>query len=311
MGPFSHYRVIVNPWAGRGAGARLLPSLPALLQGLPCSIVTTEGPRHATTLAAAAAREGADVIVACGGDGTILEVLNGLVGTSATLAVLPIGSGNDFIKPLGIPRELHAAIRLLRNGVIRPIDLGRTGDTYFGNGLGIGFDARVALETRHFPRLSGFPLYLAALWRAVWRYRPCPMRVQIDGQTLEGRFLMLAVANGRCLAANFWLTPQAEMDDGLFDLCLVRQMPLPIFFYHLPKVTQGRHTRLREVHMARARHVTVESAAPLPVHADGEILSEGTIRLEVEIVPRAVRVLCPPGEGPLTPYGSQRTDQTR
>lgn len=305
MAPFSHYRVIVNPWAGRGAGARLLPSLPALLEGLPCSIVTTEGPRHATELAAAAVREGAGVVVACGGDGTVLEVLNGLAGTSTALAVLPIGSGNDFIKPLGIPRDLHAAVRLLHDGAVRRIDLGRAGDTCFGNGLGIGFDARVAIETRHFPRLRGFPLYLAALWRAVWRYRPCPMRVEMDGKTLEGRFLMLAVANGRCLAANFWLTPQAEMDDGLFDLCLVRAMPLPVFFYHLPKVTRGRHIHLREVYMARARHVVVESATPLPVHADGEILSEGTTRLEVEILPKAVGVLCPPTAV------SHRTDHTR
>lgn len=305
MAPFSHYRVIVNPWAGRGTGARLLPSLPALLEGLPCSIVTTEGPRHATELAAAAAREGVEAVVACGGDGTVLEVLNGLVGSSATLAVLPIGSGNDFIKPLGIPRDLHAAVRLLHDGTVRRIDVGRTGHTCFGNGLGIGFDARVAIETRHFPRLRGFPLYLAALWRAVWRYRPCPMRVRIDGEKVEGRFLMLAVANGRCLAANFWLTPEAEMDDGLFDLCLVRAMPLPLFFYHLPKVTRGRHTHLSEVYMARARHVTVESATPLPVHADGEILSEGTTTLEVEILPKAVGVLCP------TAAASQRTDHTR
>ncbi len=311
MVPFSHYRVIVNPWAGRGTGARLLPSLPALLEGLSYSLVVTEAPRHATALAATAAREGAEVVVAVGGDGTVLEVLNGLLGSSTALAVLPIGSGNDFIKPLGIPRDLEGAARLLRCGVVRRIDLGRAGDTCFGNGLGIGFDARVAIETRHFPRLRGFPLYLAALWRAVWRYRPCPMRVEMDGRILEGRFLMLAVANGRCLAANFWLTPHAEMDDGLFDLCLVHAMPLPLFFYHLPKVTRGQHTHLREVYMARSRRVAVQSALPLPVHADGEILSEGVTSLEVEIVPNAVGVLCPPEGGAPRSSPSQRTDHTR
>jgi len=288
------YRVIVNPWAGRGAGQRLLPRMADLLAGLHYDLVVTEYPRHATELAAAAAtRGGYDAVVAVGGDGTVLEVLNGLIGTEIPLAVLPIGSGNDFVKPLGIPRDLQAAALLLWDGRARRIDLGRTGSTYFGNGLGIGFDAQVANEARRLPRLAGLTLYLVALWRTAWRFRAPPMTISFDGRETRGRYLMANVANGRCLAANFWLAPQAEMDDGLFDLCLIRHMPLPLFFYHIPKVFKGKHTRLREVTMARARSVQVETAWPVPVHADGEILAEATTFLEVEIVPSALRVLCP------------------
>ncbi len=290
--PEPRYRVIVNPTAGRGNGARLLPRLPALLQGLCYDLVKTEAPRHATILAASAAEEGYDGVVAVGGDGTIFEVINGLAGRDTALAVLPIGSGNDFIKPLGIPADLAAAVECLRRGRVRRIDLGRAGLTYFGNMLGIGFDARVAVETYRLPQLHGFALYLAALWRTVWRYRSPYLRLECDGQALEGRFLLVAVGNGRCQGANFWLTPEAEMDDGYLDLCLISDMPLPLFFYHLPKVFRGKHTRLREVKMLRARHIRVRSAEPVAVHADGEILAESATELEVEIRPAALRVVC-------------------
>jgi len=288
----SRYRVIVNPWAGRGNGQRLLPQVRGLLQGLPHDLVLTEAPRHATALAAAAADEGYEVVVAVGGDGTNFEVLNGLAGRETAMAFLPIGSGNDLIKPLGIPRDLAGAARRLREGRVRRIDLGRVGDTYFGNGLGVGFDARVALESYRLPRLRGLPLYMAAIWRAVWRFHSPALTIHYDGREIQGRFMMANVANGRCLAAGFWLTPQAEMDDGLLDLCLVADMPLPIFFYHLPKVLRGRHTHLREVTMLRARRVTVEAQSPVPMHADGEVLDEAVTSLGIEVVPGALRVLC-------------------
>lgn len=290
--PNPRYRVILNPMAGRGRGARLLPWIPELLQGLRCDLAVTEGHGHATALAAAAAAEGYDVVVAVGGDGTTLEVLNGLAGSDIALAVLPIGSGNDFVKPLGIPADLRAAASLLRRGQVRRIDLGRAGDIYFGNMLGMGFDACVAIETYRLPRLRGLVLYLAALWRTVWRYRAPHLRIECDAQVYKGRFLMANVANGRCQGANFWLTPQAQMDDGLFDLCLIADMPIPLFFYHLPKVFRGKHTRLREVTMLRARHVAVQADRPIAVHADGEILAEATTALRVEIVPQALSVLC-------------------
>lgn len=286
------YRVIVNPVAGRGRGARLLPQIEVLLSGLRYDLVLTRSHRHATELAAAAADSGYDAVVAVGGDGTTLEVLNGLAGRDTPLAVLPIGSGNDFVKPLGIPTDLEAAAALLRRGHLRRIDLGRAGPTYFGNMLGMGFDARVAIETYRLPRLRGFALYLAALWRTVWHYRAPYLHIECDGQVREGRFLMANVANGRCQGANFWLTPAAQMDDGLFDLCLITDMPIPLFFYHLPKVFRGRHTRLREVTMLQARRVSVRAETPIAVHADGEILSEASTSLEVEIVPGALWVVC-------------------
>lgn len=292
LSPEPRYRVIVNPAAGRGNGARFLPYLHTLLQGLRYDLVQTEAPRHATALAASAADEGYDVVVAVGGDGTTFEVINGLAGRDTILAVIPIGSGNDFVKPLGIPTDPPAAVECLRRGRVRRIDLGRVGPTYFGNMLGIGFDARVAVETYRLPRLHGFALYLAALWKTVWGYRSPYLHLECDGRILEGRFLLAAVGNGRCQGANFWLTPQAEMDDGYLDLCLISDMPLPLFFYHLPKVFRGRHTRLREVKMLRARRIRVRSAEPVAVHADGEILAAAAMELEVEVRPAAMRVVC-------------------
>ncbi len=290
--PEPRYRVIVNPTAGRGNGIRFLPYLRTLLQGLRYELVQTEAPRHATALAVSAAEEGYDAVVAVGGDGTTFEVINGLAGRETALAVIPIGSGNDFIKPLGIPIDLPTAVERLRRGKVRRIDLGRIGQTYFGNMLGIGFDAQVAVETYRLPRLHGFALYLMALWKTVWRYRSPHLHLECDGQAFEGRFLLVAAGNGRCQGANFWLTPEAEMDDGYLDLCLISDMPLPLFFYHLPKVFRGKHTRLREVKMLRARRVRLRSAEPVAVHADGEILAEAATEVEVEIRPAALRVVC-------------------
>jgi YegS/Rv2252/BmrU family lipid kinase len=290
--PDPHFRVIVNPQAGRGQGAKWLSCIRDLLQGLRHDLVQTQGPRHATTLARAAAAEGCDVVVAAGGDGTVFETINGLVGSPCALGVLPIGSGNDFVKPLGIPRDLEGAVARLRTGQLRRIDLGRLGDIYFGNGLGIGFDAQAAMETRAVPHLRGLAMYLVAIVRTACRFRAPTLKVCFDGEQVQGRYLMATVANGRCLAANFWLTPQAEMDDGLLDLCLIRAMPLALFFYHLPKVMRGKHTHLRQVQISRARHVQVEADRPVPIHADGEILATGATVLEAEIMPGALQIVC-------------------
>lgn len=286
------YRVILNPWAGRGIGGRAIPRLEALLQGLPYDLVLTEAPRHATALAAEAVEAGYDVVVAAGGDGTTLEVINGLVGRKAALAVLPLGSGNDFLKPLGVPNDLEAAAHRLRRGRTCVVDVGRVGDTYFGNGVGVGFDAQVAIETYRMPRLRGLPLYLAALVRTVRHYSSPPMTIRCDEQIVTGRYLAVVVANGRCYGGGFWLAPDAEMDDGLFDLCLIEHMPIPRFFYNLPKVFKGTHVHMREVTMGRAGRVVVEASEPVPVHADGEVISPGTTSLEIQIVPQALRVCC-------------------
>ncbi|HEX6293343.1 MAG TPA: diacylglycerol kinase family protein [Herpetosiphonaceae bacterium] len=287
--------VIFNPHAQKGHAAQREQSVRTALHNADLSfkLARTEYPGHAQHLAAAAAdQDHYTAIVAVGGDGTINEVVNGLIGSSLPLGLIPIGTGNDLVKMLELPsnRPLVAAERL-RRGALRPVDVGVANGRAFINGLGCGFDAQVAVENQRPTRLRGFAVYLAALLRALKHYQSPPMRVCFDGQTIERRMLLTTVGNGRCHGGGFWVTPDARIDDGLFDLCLCDALRLDEIVRYIPKVIRGTHTRLKQVRMARAAHVTIESVTPVPVHVDGEILGTALQQVEVEIRPGALNLL--------------------
>jgi diacylglycerol kinase (ATP) len=287
--------VILNPNAQKGHAAQRELAIRAALQAaeLPFELVRSSYPSHAQHLAAAAAEHDRyRAVVAVGGDGTINEVVNGLLGSSMPLGVIPIGTGNDLVKMLDLPanRPLLAAQRL-RDAQPRSVDVGVANGRAFINGLGCGFDAQIAVENQRPSRLRGFAVYLVALLRALRHYQAPSMRVHFDGQTIEQPMLLTTVGNGRCHGGGFWVTPDAQIDDGVFDLCVCAAMRLDEILRHVPKVLRGRHTRLKQVHMARARQITIEAAAPVPVHVDGEILGAALQRVVVEIRPGAISLL--------------------
>ena len=287
--------VILNPSAQKGHAAQREQAVRAALQNaeLPFELARTEFSGHAQQLAAAAAEQDRySAVVAVGGDGTINEVVNGLLGSSTPLGLIPIGTGNDLVKMIDLPpnRPLLAAQRL-RDGTPRPVDVGVANGRAFINGLGCGFDAQIAVENQRPSRLRGFAVYLVALLRALRHYQAPSMRVHFDGQTVEQPMLLTTIGNGRCHGGGFWVTPDAQLDDGQFDVCLCAAMRLDEILRHVPKVIRGKHTRLKQVRMARARQVTIESAAPVPVHLDGEILGAALQQVTVEIRPGAIKLL--------------------
>ena len=298
--------IILNPWAGRGAAAQRRGELEAALAqaGVAFDLVATHARGGATELAWQGIERGYDPIVAVGGDGTINEVVNGIKGAElnqgqrARLGIIPLGTGSDFIKILdGVePNDIVGGVRRLTAGHSRAIDLGRVqvGDDdarYFINALGMGLDAQVAAESLKLTRLKGMAVYLVAIIRALANYRAHPMTVEYDDRRVHRRLLFASVANGRCQGAGFWMTPDALVDDGMLDLCLVDNLRLDQIIRYIPKLMEGTHTTLKQVTMGRARRVKITCTAPVPVATDGEVLATGAHTVTVETLPAALEVL--------------------
>ncbi|HYN89147.1 MAG TPA: diacylglycerol kinase family protein, partial [Ardenticatenaceae bacterium] len=268
--------------------------------GVRYAVVRTERPGHATALAEGAAADGWGAVVAVGGDGTIHEVANGLTRaathhgtTPPPLGIVSTGTGNDFVKLLGLSQVGPAeATRRLLEAQTRTLDIGRVGSGYFVNVVGTGFDARVAVEAQRVKRLRGMAVYLWALLKALRAHRTPIMRVVLDGQEVAHRPLtMVVVANGACYGGGFWVCPTAQLDDGFFDICVADAMSVPALLAFVPRVMRGTHVRQPEVHMYRARNVQVYIEEPLPVQADGEILAHDAQELVFELWPGGLTVL--------------------
>jgi diacylglycerol kinase (ATP) len=302
-------KVIVNPVAGRGAGEQVIPSVKNRLEalGLEFDLCCTEAPGQAVRLAEQAATSGWDIVAAVGGDGTVNEVINGLARARlsgagrAALGVISVGRGNDFGYGVGVPIELDSACLALAHGQLRRLDVGLVvgGDypdgRYFGNGVGIGFDAMVGFEALKLKRLHGFPSYIVAALKTIFLYFRAPLlRIELADETLVLSSLMVSIMNGRRMGGGFMMAPQGLPDDGLFDLCIVEQVSRMGILKLIPKFIQGAQAAHSAVRTARLRLVTVSALqGSLPGHADGETLCVAGERLRIEILPGLLEVVVP------------------
>ena len=305
-------KVILNPYAGRGSGGRAKAQLDqALAQaGVTFDLVETNGVGHAIELARQARQDGYATIVAVGGDGTVSEVMNGIaLATPADevvgkLGVIPLGTGNDFTDMLGVPRDLDHAARRIAAGQTRRIDLGyatvQTGDQiqqrYFDNNLGAGFEAWVTLESYKIKRLSGPLLYVAAALRALNSYQP--PHIELEWETAGGEIgrrsektLLVSVGNSRRTGGGFYLTPNAQIDDGVLDVALADAMSFLRTLFLLPRALMGKHTTDAAVTMLRCHRLQLTCDEGLPVHLDGEVIAKQANRIEICIQPGRLEVI--------------------
>jgi YegS/Rv2252/BmrU family lipid kinase len=304
--------VIVNPAAGRGAGERSLPRVHEALHalGLAFDLVRTERPMHAAELAERGAADRYDVVVAVGGDGTVNEVINGLLraherglGPIPALGALCVGRGNDFAFGAGILKDFDAGCRALADGHRKRIDVGRVAGglfpegRYFGNGVGVGFDAVVGFEALKMKRLHGFASYIVAALKTIFLYYRAPLvRLEVDGQSQTQRSLMVSIMNGRRMGGGFMMAPSARSDDGLFDLCIAREVSRPGILALIPRFMQGTQGNHPAITTAQARSVRVVALeGVLPAHADGETLCVDGKELSLEILAGRLEVV---GVGP-------------
>lgn len=296
--------VIWNPCAGRGKAGSEGVRLEALVREA-CSrrsveweILETAAAGHGIELARRAAAEGASLVVAAGGDGTLNEVLNGIMGTDAILGLLPMGTGNDVARCLELSKKLNENVDMLFDGVARPIDVGQMlvpslrMQRWFLNVAGCGFDALVAQRAnRGFPLLRGTAAYLAAVGATLVHLKPANLTLKLDGVTQSARALMCSVANSTSYGGGMKVAPDARLDDGLFDICLLREAGRLEFLRAFPGVFKGTHITHPRVSMYRAREVEIVSDMPLPLLIDGEVL--GTTPVRYVMCERAIRIMAP------------------
>lgn len=283
-----------NPAAGRGRAQRQWHETARKLNtaGLAFDEAVTSRPLEALAIAQ---REAGNYscIVAAGGDGTVHEVVNGLMraGAPTVFGVIPLGSGDDFAKLLS-----HDFIFNFLNEKTKAFDVGRivsgSGVRYFANGMDIGFGAHGARNVALVPRfLTGFGAYLGALALTMVRYPLLRVRLQLDdAPQFELTTAMTAVMNGSTFGGSFRVCPEARPDDGLLDLLLVDAVGRLEILQLVPKILRGSHAGDARLRLVRAKRVTIESDEPLLVEADGEIAFQDACKLEIAIQPGALRV---------------------
>jgi diacylglycerol kinase (ATP) len=282
-------RFIVNLRSGRAA--RSLEKIQAFAAKHAADVVLTERARHACELAARGQDEGCELIVAVGGDGTMNEVASALIDGSATLGLIPCGSGDGLGRHLGIHGSTTRALDILHNGRVRQIDTCLADGHPFFTAAGIGFEAEIARRFNQLER-RGFLRYLSTSAAAYWKWQPEVYAVRLPGEHVEFHAFTLAVTNADQYGNNARITPGARVDDGLLDLCAVpavsfwNALPLAAHLFH------GTIGRVRGVNLRRATGFVVERPNPGVLHTDGEIHQAGT-RIEFTVRARSLRVMCP------------------
>ena len=293
--------LIVNPTAGRGKAGRQVPEIRTLLGEAAAGWAWrfTEKSGDATTLARAAVDAGARLVVAVGGDGTLHEVMNGVLGSGAAVGLIPYGTGNDFARAIGLHGSLETACRALTQGIVRKVDIGviegegTGGPRHFLVLAGTGYDARTAQTVNSGIRfLTGPPAYVWGAVLTLWRFQPFTLTLALDDAPPRRlRAMFVSFANAETTGGGMKIAPGALVDDGCLDICLVAEVSKPTLLYNLTQIFSGRHVRCPAVTMLRARRITVNADPPQPLLIDGEV--RGTTPATITLLPGALPFLVP------------------
>ncbi len=290
-----HTAFVVNPAAGDGKAGLIWPGVEAFLKqsGQSYRSYFTRRAGDASRLAARAVFEGAELVVAVGGDGTLREILNGLNLDKSILGVIPAGTGNGFVRSLDLPLKWKNALQGLSEWEPRRIDIGRANDILFLNSAGIGLDGAVAeAAANKYKCLKGYLAFAAALVDQAANFSRFHCHIECNGLRFdEGQTLVALVANGRYYGGKLCIAPQASIDDGFLDLCLIRKRSIPELLILGARVAVRRHLSSKAFLKMQGHTFTLETSRRLPLQIDGDV-TEATC-VEVEIMPSALRVLAP------------------
>jgi YegS/Rv2252/BmrU family lipid kinase len=308
--------VILNPAAGGGTAQKEFPKIGTALRdaGVDFDVAPTKAPLHAVEIARDAPRLGYERVIAIGGDGIVHEVVNGLLiasngGETITLGIIPNGTANDFIKSIPPPcrpgeqrDDWRAAIPRIAAGKTTLVDVGRIiGDEqlpgnphprYFDNGVDVGFGAMIADIVKTIPGwLPPTGIYLLAMLKVMANYKLPRIRISLDGEPpIELTTTITMVANGRCFGAAFWLAPEALADDGCFDVMYADAVNRRTILGLLPRLMNGTYMDHPAAHFKQAKRVVIETDEPVIVETDGEMAFRNARRIEIDILPRRLRV---------------------
>ena len=289
---------IVNPTAANGRCAQGFALLEQTLRdkGVAYDAVYTTMAGGATRLAQDALERGERNIVAVGGDGTVNEVAAALVGKEATLGILPLGTGNDFARTLGVAEDTAVALAALLEGKRRCVDAGSVNGSVFLNAAGIGFDVEVVLATekykKRFKRLRGMAPFLMGVLHTLTHMRTLHMSVRVDGgEPLSKDALMVVVGNGAYFGGGMNVAPMADPFDGYFDVCIVDKISTMKFLQLFPKFVKGKHVTQPAVSWIHAKQIEISCLEPSPLELDGE--PRLSTPASFALIPGAMQVFVP------------------
>ena len=291
-------KVILNPYANRWRAREQAPTVAAAFRaaGVDCDLTITAVPGEGTPLAETAARDGYDAVVAAGGDGTINEVVNGLIRAGHTptrpFGIIPLGTANDFNLMAGLPPTIEAAVSVIAAGRTRLIDAGQVNERFFINNSAAAMEPMVTLENIKMTRLSGEIRYVVALLRALAKLQPWQMTLSWDGGGYEGPAYLLPVCNSP-RTGGFMMAPGALLDDGLLDMVFAPQVSKGTVINILLKLMRGEHIHHPAVTFRRVTAIDLTSAPGTPVHSDGEVFTEDATTVCYRVLPGRVALLVP------------------
>lgn len=290
---------IINPCSGRGSGRKTWETIKKqsefLLPGLEAKY--TSGPEHATLLAKEAVERNLDLVIIIGGDGTIHEAVNGIAGSNVIIGIIPAGTGNDLAKVLGIPLDIHEALNIIHRGVRKKIDLGIADGQFFINMGGMGFDATVAHRVNSNNFLKGKTAYLLAIIRTIMDYKAVKVRITIDNKTWEEKITLIAIGNGEYVGGGVRMFPQANLNDGMLDICVIKETTKLDMLLTLPIIYKGKHAGHPKVSFYQGKEVIISKTRQdehIYAHVDGQEINIWPIRFA--LYPGFVEVLVPDGE---------------
>ena len=290
--------VAINPTASFGKGKDVGPKVIAALENAGHTVTALQEPSYAALILSVRKAVGTkpDALVVVGGDGMVNLAANILVGTTVPLGIVPSGTGNDMARTLGIPYDKpDAAIAMLLDSLTRParvIDAGvihgAGHDRYFACSVSAGFDAIVNERANRMSWPKGPQRYNVAIALELLRLKPITYRLELDGETRVVQGMLVTVGNGISIGGGMNVTPNAQLDDGLFDVLVVGRLTRLQFLRIFPSVYKGTHLSDKRVSVVRAKRVTIDADAVV-AYADGERV--GPLPLDIEVVPGALRVL--------------------
>ncbi|HSR69069.1 MAG TPA: diacylglycerol kinase family protein [Acidobacteriota bacterium] len=287
-------KIIYNPTAGGGRSERHRQRLEKLLKGRGQSyrLLPTEKPGHATQLAHQLVAEGEGRVVVMGGDGTIGEAVNGLLGSDCELGLIPVGTGNDLARSLGLPfNNVGGALEVLEKGGTKAIDIGWERDRHFILMTAIGYPAHVAEETNRMTRLKGSLAFFAAVYKALGRMKPISVRMWLDDEERELNCTSILLQNTPYCGGGQFMAPQASLEDGKLDVVVIAPVGKLDLMLNFPRIYRGTHVTHPAFSVHRASHVRIETETPMRKMFDGDICGETP--LEARAMRAALRVVVP------------------
>ncbi|MDL2218004.1 diacylglycerol kinase family lipid kinase [Christensenellaceae bacterium OttesenSCG-928-M15] len=276
---------ILNPIAGHGTSLEAFSRMEVLLKErhIDYTVYKTARPGHAKELVKAAIEDGAQLVVAAGGDGTVHEVAGAMAHTGIPMGVFPCGTGNDAARPLCIPKEPEAVLHLLLSASPQPVDMGMANGTLFLNVAGFGFDVDVLINTERYKKRfnKGMTAYILGLLRALLKLRLIDIKVHTPDGDFTSRALIAAIANGTHIGGGMNIAPQADPTDGLFDVCIASNVNRLTVFKILPQFIKGKHVGLPVIKYFRCSEISFTSESPVPVQLDGEIIESTPVAFKI------------------------------